>query len=295
MKQYNVALAFDKYYLQHACVTLMSLLETNPALSFKVYIIYSGFGENEQTMMRDMVKRYSCELEFLEVDEHTFDHVITKGRQTKVVYYNLMIPQWINEDRILYLDVDLVVNGDITPFYDESFDDMYVIGVENWKLFDRHDELEMTKGAKYFNNGAMVLNLQKMREENFSERYFECINRMQNLKFLDQDVINVVVNGNWKQMPLKYNAISSYVRHSFLKNTYFTKEWIKEAFFNPVIIHYTGGRKPWHYMSRNRFRHLYWKYLAMTPFAEYVEPDRNFVNIVKKNLTVWSKKLQGEY
>lgn len=295
MKQYNIALAFDKYYLQHACVTLMSLLETNPSLFFKVYIIYSGFGEKEQKMMRDMVKNYPCILEFLKVDEHTFDHVITKGRQTKVVYYNLMIPKWIDEDRILYLDVDLVVNGDITPFYDENFDDGYVIGVEDWKLFDRHEELQMREDAKYFNNGAMVLNVKKMREEDFTQKYFDYINQAKSLTFLDQDVGNAIVNGRWKTMPIKYNAISSYLRYSFLENDYFPKSWIEEAFLNPVIIHYTGGRKPWHYMSRSRFRYLYWKYLAKTPFADYVEPDRTLVNIIKKNVTSFFKKLQGEF
>jgi lipopolysaccharide biosynthesis glycosyltransferase len=272
----------------------MSLLQTNSSLSFKVYIIYSGFGENEQNMMREMVKNHTCVLHFLPLDDNSFEGVITKGRQHKVVYYNLMIPKLIDEDRILYLDVDLVVNGDIRPFYDSDFEDKYVIGVEDWKLFDRHDELDMAPEAKYFNNGAIVLNLKRMLEEDFSKLYFDYINQAKLLKFLDQDVINAVVNGRWKEMPLKFNAISSYVRHSFLKNNYFPKEWIEEAFHNPVIIHYTGGRKPWHYMSRNRFRSLYWKYLAMTSFSDYVEEDRNFVNVVKNTITKLSKKLQGK-
>jgi lipopolysaccharide biosynthesis glycosyltransferase len=273
----------------------MSILETNPSLHFNVYIIYSGFGEHEHALMHDLIKNHTCSLHFLPVSDDEFDRVITKGRQTKVVYYNLLIPKWIDEDRILYLDVDLVVNGDITPIYDADFEDGYVIGVEDWKLFDRHEELGMASDAKYFNNGAMVLNLKKMRDENFSQRYFDYINEAKELKFLDQDVINAVVNGRWKQMPLKYNSISSYLRHSFLKNDYFSKEWITEAFHHPVIIHFTGGRKPWHYKSGSRFRYLYWKYLAMTPFASYREPDRTVINQIKKSITTVSKKLQGKF
>lgn len=295
MKNYNIALAFDKNYLQHACVTLISLLENNSSLSFKIYIIYSGFGEEEQELMRKMVENYQCELQFLLLDDNAFEGVITKGRQHKVVYYNLMIPQLIDEDRILYFDVDLVVNGDIRPFYDTDFENNYVIGVEDWKVFDRHEVLGMVEGAKYFNNGAMVLNLIKMRDEHFTDKYFEYINNVKDLKFLDQDVINAIVNGRWKKMPLKYNAISSYVRHSFLNNSYFPKEWVKEAFFSPIIIHYTGGRKPWHYKCDNRFRHLYWNFLAKTPYKNYKEPDKTIMNQIKKNITVIAKKLQGKW
>ena len=288
MKTYNVAVAFNKLYLQHACVTIISLLENNKELDFKIYIIFDGLNNDDQNMMRELVKNYRCKLVFLEVDDSMFDDVPTKGRQTKVVYYNLLIPKLIDEERLYYLDVDLVVNGSIKEFYEMDFKDSYAIGVEDWKLFDRHKELNMNPSSKYLNNGSMVLNLKKIKEDNLYKKYMECIERFYDkLVFLDQDVINAVIDGKWIQAPLKYNAISSYVRESFLKNEYFNKDEILEAYNNPVVIHYTGGRKPWHYKSRNKFRYLYWKYLALTPFKDYKEPDRTFLNIIKKNITIF--------
>lgn len=291
MNTYNIALTFNKLYLQHACVTIISLLENNISLNFRIYIIYEGLDTNDLQLMKDMVSKYKCELIFILFDDVIFDNVITKGRQTKVLYYNLAIPKLINEDRIFKLDVDLVVNGSIKEYYNQDFEDNYLVGVEDWKLFDRHKTLKMDKDAKYFNNGSSLLNLKKMLADNLYEKYIECINTMDELQFLDQDVINSVVNGRWKKAPLKYNAISSYLRDSFLKNNYFDKNDILEVYNNPVIIHYTGGRKPWTYMSRSRFRYLYWEYLAMTPFKDYIEPDRTFFNIVKKNITILSKKI----
>ena len=288
MTTYNVAVAFNKFYLQHACVTIISLLENNKELDFKIYIIFDGLGKEDKKMMIELVQNYKCELVFLEVQDEMFDDVPTKGRQTKVVYYNLLIPKLIDEDRLYYLDVDLVVNGSIKEFYEMDFKDSYAIGVEDWKLFDRHDDFGMDKDAKYLNNGSMVLNLKKIKEDDLYTKYMECIkNYYDKLQFLDQDVINIVFNGKWVKAPLKYNAISSYVRESFLKNDYFDKDEILEAYNNPAVIHYTGGRKPWHYKSRNKFRHLYWKYLALTPFKDYVEPDRTFLNIIKKNTTIF--------
>ncbi|WP_193110268.1 glycosyltransferase family 8 protein [Sulfurimonas paralvinellae] len=286
MKKYNIVVAFNKLYLQHACVTLISLLENNKELDFKVYIIFDGLAGGDKLILKDLVSPYKCKLVFLEVEDSVFADVPTKGRQTKVVYYNLLIPKLINEAKIYYLDVDVVVNGSIKEFYDQDFEDNYVIGVEDWKLFDRHISLQMDPRSRYLNNGSMVLNLQKMKEDNFYEKYIKILQTIDDLLFLDQDVINAAINGKFKKAPLKYNAISSYVRKSFLKNEYFSKEEILEAYYNPIVIHYTGGRKPWHYKSRNKFRYLYWKYLALTPFKDYVEPDKNFSNIIKKNITM---------
>jgi len=290
LKTYNIAVAFNRFYLQHGCVTIMSLLENNKELDFKIYIIFDGLTKDDQTMMKDMVQDYKCQLIFLEVQDSMFDDVPTKGRQTKVVYYNLLIPKLIDEERLYYLDVDLVVNGSIKEFYEETFENTYAIGVEDWKLFDRHEDFNMSQDAKYLNNGSMILNLKKIKQDGLYEKYMECIEKYYDkLQFLDQDVINIVFNGHWKKASLKYNAISSYVRESFLENTYFKKEDILEAYNNPIVIHYTGGRKPWHYKSRNKFRYLYWNYLALTPFKNYIEPDRTFSNIIKKNITLFFK------
>ncbi|WP_321778864.1 glycosyltransferase family 8 protein [Sulfurimonas sp.] len=290
MNTYNIAIAFNKLYLQHACVTVMSLLENNKNLKFKIYIIYDGLNSNDILLMNNLVSSYDCTLVFKEVEDHMFDNVQTKGRQTKVVYYNLLIPKLINESRVYYLDVDLVVNGSIQEFYEQDFEDNYAVGVEDWKLFNRHETLKMKLTSKYLNNGSMLLNLRKIIDDNLYDKYIKCINTIDELIFLDQDVINAVIDGKWKVAPLKYNAISSYVRESFLENTYFKKEEILEAYNNPVVVHYTGGRKPWHYKSRNKFRYLYWKYLALTPFKDYIEPDRTALNIIKKNITTFSKK-----
>ncbi len=46
----------------------------------------------------------------------------------------------------------------------------------------------------------------------------------------------------------------------------FSKEELREAKINPIIIHYTGGSKPWHLKNTHPYKQLYWKYLRMTPY-----------------------------
>jgi isoleucyl-tRNA synthetase len=79
LKTYNVAVAFNKLYLQHACVTIISLLENNKELDFKIYIIFDGLNNNDQNMMRELVKNYRCKLVFLEVDESFKQNDYSRG------------------------------------------------------------------------------------------------------------------------------------------------------------------------------------------------------------------------
>ena len=52
--------------------------------------------------------------------------------------------------------------------------------------------------------------------------------------------------------------------------------------FKPVIIHFPAAIKPWHFMSINPYKKEYWKYLKMTPFRDYHEPDKSIKNAFKK-------------
>jgi len=288
LKTYNIALVTNKLYLQHACVTIISLLSNNKDLKIKFYIISDDLDNNDLELIKTCTKEYRCSIVLNIISKDTFCNVSTIGRHSKIVNYRFLISRLINEDKILYCDIDIVVNGSIKNFYDQDIENYYLAAVEDWGLFDRHDLLNMDKDTKYFNSGVMLLNLKNIRKDNIFEI---CIKKLDDLtdKYIypDQDIINSVINGRWKQSQLKYNAINSYVRKSFLKNNYFNKIDILEAYNNPVIIHYTGKRKPWHYKSRHRFRHLYWKYLDMTPFKTYIEPDRSFLNIIKKNITIF--------
>ena len=122
----------------------------------------------------------------------------------------------------------------------------------------------------------------KWKEENVGDQAIDFLEKNPGA-YYDQDALNAVVNGRWKSLPLKYNAMGPLLENKFLINqTYFEHMEVLEARNNPIVIHYTGRRKPWYYKSRNPYQWLYWKYLALTPYKDYKAPDKTVRKVIKK-------------
>jgi lipopolysaccharide biosynthesis glycosyltransferase len=280
--KYNIVFATDQNYIQHLAVALVSLLENNEELYFNIYIINGGIDKDKLNKLEQITYGYNCKLINIEINDSIFEKLVKNHHFTKANYYRLLIAEFIKEEKVLYLDADIVVNASIEYLYNENIDNFYIGAVDN-PGFDRHDELNMTKTAKYFNSGVMLINVKKWKETNLLNNVISFVTEHSSaIKFVDQCGLNSVINGNWKQLELKFNQQAvifdkniNYVFDSFSKNE------LNEAIKNPVIIHYTGSSKPWHFKNKHPYKRLYWKYLKMTPFNRYVSEDLTIINLLK--------------
>lgn len=105
----------------------------------------------------------------------------------------LMFPE---EDRMLWLDVDTIVEGDISKLFETDMADCYVAAVE-----------EPTRSKNpfvYFNAGVLLLEMQKLRDGKCCE-WIDYINRHK-LSFSDQDCINLLCQGKIKKLEPIWNS-----------------------------------------------------------------------------------------
>lgn len=121
----------------------------------------------------------------------------------------------LKEDKVIYLDVDTIVTGDISELWNTDVVDNYIAAVPE------HDE--------YYNSGVMLMNLDYMRKHNSSEALSKFLNSRM-YTYPDQEAINHVFKGKIKMLPGKFNAWS------------ITKDPYAKPF---VIRHFTGITKPW--------------------------------------------------
>ena len=99
-------------------------------------------------------------------------------------------------DRILALDVDTIVDQDITALWDLPIGNCYCAAAV---------ELHRSKpGSLYFNNGVTLWHLDKMRDGKADEiirdlntHYYE---------YAEQDCMNILLRGKILPMPPEYNA-----------------------------------------------------------------------------------------
>ena len=141
-------------------------------------------------------------------------------------------------DVVLSLDVDTIVDGDISGIWDLVGDNYMAAVPEPSRSDDKHT---------YFNAGVVVYNLEKMRD-GMGDRVLKALNWQRHV-FLEQDCLNELCRGKIRAIPSAYNACQ------------FTK-----ASENPKIVHY--ARLP------NWFNHpLVQKYNEMA-FDELRQPSK---------------------
>jgi len=283
MEKYNIVFSVDKLYVQHLAVAIISLLENNKKRYFKIFVIS---GEDvplsDIEKLRVITSKFNAEIVIIRIGDVLFSEMVTNYHFTKAMYYRLLIPDLISDDKVLYLDCDIVVNESIHQLYNNNIDPYFVAAVLN-PGFTRNRELNMSSNSDYFNSGVLLINLKKWRDENLKSRVILFLSENKKvLQFPDQDGLNAIIDGNWKLIPLKFNQQAVIFENNFTdRYPYFAPSELYEAKTSPVIIHYSGSSKPWHTRNKHPFKYLYWRYLRMTPYKYSLPTDLTLVNILK--------------
>ena len=92
-------------------------------------------------------------------------------------------------DRILYLDDDIVIRGDITAFYKQNIKGIELVGVlDYWGRFFFHN-VKTKRVFDYLNSGVLLLNMTKIKQTSL---FAKVRDMMQTKKMFlpDQSAIN---------------------------------------------------------------------------------------------------------
>ncbi|HEX3045268.1 MAG TPA: glycosyltransferase [Bacillota bacterium] len=304
MENIKVISASDDTYAQHLGVTFTSLLENSSVKAgIDLFVIDGGISDGNKERLRLCLSKYGCSLRFLTVDPKLYEKFGASPSNSPTTYFRIFIPELLelSVTKVIYLDCDIVVKGDIVKLWE--FDvSQYLIaavedaGIENCGKFgmDIKSSLGLARTTKYFNAGVLVMNLTRWRQERIPEKVSDYL--IQNSKktaFADQDGLNVVLANQWLSLPNEWNQ--QVAVFEFMNQIKMRKD-MAIAIQNPLIIHYTKGSKPWHYMNDHPFKKEYYRYLNLTPWKGFVPADRTLLNfLVKSFLKTWIGKLSLKY
>lgn len=105
----------------------------------------------------------------------------------------IMLPE---EKRVLWLDVDTIVEEDISELFDTLMGDCYVAGVP--------EPSRCKEPFMYINTGVLLMDLEKLRDGKCNE--FLGFVGKHILKFPDQDCINLLCQGKIKKLDFVWNS-----------------------------------------------------------------------------------------
>ena len=107
------------------------------------------------------------------------DYKNTCNYVTISTYNRFLIPMLkLNTDKAIYLDVDVIVIGDILKFYEQDLNN-HIIGAipdlcRNKEYLNNIKEcLGLKSDSKYFNAGVLLINCQKWRENSVTNKLFD--------------------------------------------------------------------------------------------------------------------------
>ena len=125
----------------------------------------------------------------------------------------------------------------------------------------RRQELGLPAGTRYFNAGVLLMNLRKWRDEEIADRVLSFIRlHRARIVFEDQDALNAVLSGEWLELSACWNAQHPFF-HPRLK-----RELLLEEIKDPAVVHFSAGRKPWHWALEHPFKQDYRRYRQQTPW-----------------------------
>ena len=154
-------------------------------------------------------------------------------RWTYMTLIRLALPEILpGEDRVLWLDVDTIVNRDIGELLDTDMAGCYVAAAE--------EPIRCKPPFRYFNAGVLLMDLEQLRDG----KYWDLITLVNERKmdFPDQDAINLLCQTRILEISPTYNS----------------NKWITEV-TDPAITHFAANRRYTEDPLWQRYEHAEWR------------------------------------
>jgi lipopolysaccharide biosynthesis glycosyltransferase len=279
----NIVTACDNAYVQHTGVFLKSLLATNPGVEFRLFILVPDDFIHRGSLERNLDPH---RLEFLTVNLSETVSLKVSEHISGATYFRLFIDRLPTDiNRILYLDSDILITGPVNELWAVDLEE-YELAAVTGVIFNTdpsvRERLGMAATSKYFNAGVLLIDLVRWKNSRLGERALDFVLKYPDLvNRHDQDALNHVLNGHFKELPKEWNFQYGYIGHGQDGN--YSADDIRNL-DAAKIIHFTWKSKPWHYLDNHPMKALYWHYLRQTDWRDYRPPDQNVRNVFKKNL-----------
>ena len=276
MEKIHIACACDNKYVPHCGALIMSIFENNKANKIDINIVTDGFSDENIEKLRQVERYYHQRINIVKIDISKLSNFpIDKsfnGYINLSTYYRLLLPDLFPDyNKILYLDCDIIVRKNLSPLWNTD--------ITNYSIAGIHDSISMVeKGPQrlgypetdcYYNAGVGLYNLNQLRKINFVKQAFEYIkNNEKKIRFQDQDVLNGLLHGTFKQISVKWNLMEVFL----MKEPQIERELMADlsaCITSPSVIHYTNVLKPWFKECNHPYKNEYWKYLNMSPWKGY--------------------------
>ena len=296
----NIALCTDENFVIPCLTCITSLFENNKGCECHAYVLTEGLTDKSIDKFHKLSAIYSQPIEIRTIRADKLKNLKVRPPFPVSMYFRFLLPEILkDEERVLYLDCDIIIRHSLENMYDTNLTDKACAVVE-----DQHcDDVLMLNNVKinstYFNSGVMLMNLDYWRDNNVADNLIEFIfNNPERCIYPDQDALNIVLDSKVEYLNPTYN-FQHYWSVSFhmSKTSYLRHGEILEASKDPVIVHFCS-QKPWHIKCYNPYKGEFYKYNKLHSFVGDVMKKKVFRTIMYKlfnRINLISEDLASKY
>jgi len=266
-----VCFVTDDNYARYMAVSMLSAIK-NAAKNVKYafYILCNDLSDDVKSKLKQICNN-KADIEFVDTIKYRdkLENLKQKAAHiSKTSYAKFLIPELLPHlDKVIYLDCDIVITGSLEKLYMEDISGYLLGAVEDigYTYWSRlKDELKLK--FLCINSGVMLINCKEWRNQNVASSLFECAKDPDKIGFgQDQPVINYVLKNKIRFLDLQYNVQDAFLRNGVEITSRYDKEKCQNAIKKPIVIHYTGNKKPWNNTGMC-YANVFWKYYLISPF-----------------------------
>ena len=279
----TVVTSCDDNYALYAGVMIKSVIE-NTKTDLDVYILDGGISKNHKEKIK-LLQTENVNIKFVNMGVHVdkyMDLFKTNTHFTPATYYRFLLPLIFKDfDKVVYLDPDMIIRGDINELYNIDLKNAVIGAVRDAEAERKctaesdlqkyfYNDLGIKNIHDYFQAGVMICDLKKMNEFDFTDKCLTKLREIGTPMWVDQDIMNSVCQGYVKFVEPEWNYCfflelnDNYILNNLDYRIYDIMSKVKQ---NPKIIHYCGGPKPWNNPELPKAE-IWWKYAKQTSFYE---------------------------
>jgi lipopolysaccharide biosynthesis glycosyltransferase len=286
----DIALGFDAGYTPHAAAVIASVVRHAPGARFRFILIYADVDPALKAKVESCAPGAS--FVWAEVGEEDLPAFATRGHFNRSILFRIGLERLAPPDckRVLYLDADLVVLGDVRDLWRT---DLAGLALGAMRDCYRHghefaERWQLPGEGRYFNSGVLLIDLVQVRAQRMFTAAADFIARHdKDLLFADQDALNWVFWRRWRELDPAWNV-----------QRYMKPEEIAAAHWGratPGIVHFLGLDKPWMPNAWHPWAWLYWESQKRTPFAGEVAAANkmDLYQLMRLRLRWWIKRPQA--
>lgn len=273
MNHIPVFLASDDNYAPFLATTAYStLFHTNSFIDF--HILDGGISPLSQKLIAQSLSGFSnFSIRYINMRQYSLNRFPKIKHYSVNAFSRYFIPEIAPElSKAIYMDVDVIVTGDIKNIYDIPLDGCPLGAVledfadHNPRYLKQHIFPQYQGLNGYFNSGMLLLDIPLLNKGNYINLCIEKTTELsEKLSCADQDIFNIVFENNFKALDYRYNFMPGY----FTALKKLKPQAAEAACCDIHMIHYTAG-KPWQ-KENIEMADEFWKVAAKTAFYNLIK------------------------